>query len=266
MRPETLEILCSPVERAPLELVTRATPSGAIREFLVNRERALEFPIRDGIPEFVQPGNITGLNRRFRMIYDICAPIYDLISRVGLCLFGIPEQQLRRDFVRSLDIRPGDRVLATSVGTGADLPFIDPAAAFYGLDLSAGMLGVCRRQLPKTGLYVELFLGEAEQLPFRDESFDVVYQMGGINFFNDQQSAINEMIRVAKIGARIVIMDETERVARAMKYVPGINAWFNHREQPIVAPRHLIPSHIEAVESSEWYDGLAWYLSFRKPA
>ena len=265
MRTETLSILCSPLERAPLELATEVTTNGETPQFLVNHERGLKFPIRNGIPVFVEPQQITGINTRFRKIYDGWAPFYDLLSRVGLYLLGVSELKLRKEFVEGLGIRQGDRVLATSVGTGSDLPFVPTECDFYGLDLSAGMLKVCQKKMRKLNVAVELFLGQAEHLPFQDESFDVVYQMGGINFFSDQGRAIHEMIRVARNGSRIVIMDETEKVARKLEHIPGINAWFRHQHRPIVPPVALIPEAMEQVECRELYDGQAWYLSFRKP-
>jgi ubiquinone/menaquinone biosynthesis C-methylase UbiE/uncharacterized protein YbaR (Trm112 family) len=265
MRPDTLRILCSPGEHAPLELATDAELNGETPHFLVNHERGLSFPIRDGIPVFVEPHEIVGINSRFRKIYDGWAPFYDLLSRVGLHLLGVSERELRREFVATLGIGEGDRVLATSVGTGSDLPFLRRDCDFYGLDLSAGMLKVCQKKMRRLDAAAELFLGEAEHLPFRDESFDVVYQMGGINFFGDQRKAIHEMVRVARPGTRIVVMDETEKVARKLEHIPGISAWFRHQQRPIVPPTALIPASMEQVKCVELYDGQAWHLSFRKP-
>ena len=156
-------------------------------------------------------------------------------------------------------------MLATSVGTGSDVPFLPQDCDYYGLDLSAGMLKVCQKKMRKLGAAAELFLGQAEHLPFRDESFDVVYQMGGINFFSDQAKAINEMVRVARNGSKIVMMDETEKVARKLEHIPGINAWFRHQHRPIVPPTTLIPAGMEQLEYRELYEVQAWYLSFRKP-
>ncbi len=265
VRDETLAILCSPLEHAPLELATDESANGETRQFLVNRERGFRFPVRDGIPIFIEPHQITGINSRFRRIYDGWAPFYDLLSRVGLRILGVSERELRREFVEKLEIKGGDRMLATSVGTGSDLPFLPRNCDYYGLDLSAGMLGVCRRKMRRLGVTAELFLGQAEHLPFKDEVFDIVYQMGGINFFSDQGRAIREMIRVARNGSKIVIMDETEKVARALERIPGISAWFRHQHRPIIPPTALVPSGMEQVEHCELYDGQAWYLSFRKP-
>ncbi len=265
MRTETLAILCSPREHAALELETNGTVNGEAQQFLVNHQHGLKFPIQDGIPLFVEPHQITGINNRFRKIYDRWAPFYDLLSRVGLYVLGVSELKLRKKFIETLEINPGDRVLATSVGTGSDLPFLPHDCNYYGLDLSSGMLKVCRKKMRKLDASAELFLGQAEHLPFKNDSFDVVYQMGGINFFSDQERAIHEMIRVARNGSKIVIMDETEKVARTLEHIPGINAWFRHQRRPIIPPKTLIPAGMEQVMYQELYNGQAWYLSFRKP-
>ena len=265
MRRETLAILCTPLEHAVLELETDVAVNGEPQQFLVNHEHGLRFPIRNGIPLFVEPHQITGINHRFREIYDGWAPFYDLLSRVGLYLLGVSEVKLRQRFVDTLEIKPGDRVLATSVGTGSDLPFLPRDCDFYGLDLSAGMLEICQKKMRRLDAAVELFLGQAEHLPFKEESFDVVYQMGGINFFSDQGKAIHEMIRVAKGGSKIVMMDETEKVARTLEHIPGINAWFKHHRRPIVPPTTLVPTGMEQLKYRELCDGQAWYVSFRKP-
>jgi ubiquinone/menaquinone biosynthesis C-methylase UbiE len=262
--PKALEIVCSPHEHAPLEVVSESVNGGAT-QYLCNRERGLRFPIRGGVPVFVEPHQITGINTRFRGIYDRWAPFYDLLSRVGLYILGVSEIELRKVFIASLEIRPGDRVLSTSVGTGSDLPFLPRDCEYYGLDLSPEMLAVCEKKMRRIGAAADLFLGLAEHLPFKDGAFDVVYQMGGINFFTDQARAIREMVRVAKKGSKIVIMDETEKVARMLERVPGISAWFRHQRRPIVPPTALIPAGMEQVEYRELYDGKAWYLSFRKP-
>lgn len=264
MSPKTLDILCSPQEHAPLEVVSESV-NGHSAQFLFNSKHGLKFPIREGIPVFVEPHQITGINTRFRGIYDRWAPFYDLLSRVGLYILGISEVDLRKAFIASLEIKSGDRVLSTSVGTGSDLPFLPPGCDYYGLDLSPEMLAICERKVRRLGAPAELFLGVAEHLPFKPETFDVVYQMGGINFFTDQERAIREMVRVAKKGSKIVIMDETEKVARMLERVPGISAWFRHHRRPIVPPTHLVPAGMEQLENRELYGGKAWYLSFRKP-
>lgn len=265
MSPDTQNIVCSPLEHAPLQWARESLANGDAIELLTNPSLGLRFPIRNGIPTFVEAHQITGINGRFRRIYDDWAPFYDLLSRVGLYVLGVSEVKLRQEFVGSLDIKAGDRVLATSVGTGSDLPFLPPNCHFHGLDQSPEMLRICQKKAVKLKLDVELFVGQAENLPFVDASFDMVYQMGGINFFGDQAMAIREMVRVARPGSKIVIMDETEKVARRLEHIPGIRDWFTHQRRPIVSPIDLIPPGMEQLESRELCHGQAWYLSFRTP-
>ncbi|MBI5719116.1 MAG: methyltransferase domain-containing protein [Burkholderiales bacterium] len=265
MSPSTEGIVCSPLEHAPLHLASEVLASGESAQCLVNPELGLRFPIRNGIPVFIEAHQITGINSRFRKIYDDWAPFYDLLSRVGLYVLGVSEIKLRQDFVANLEIKAGDRVLATSVGTGSDLQFLPRDCEFHGLDQSPEMLRICQRKMGRQGIGAELFVGQAEHLPFKDGSFDMVYQMGGINFFSDQAKAIREMVRVARGGSKIVIMDETEKVARRLESVPGVRAWFRHQQRPIVPPTELIPHGMEQLEYRELYNGQAWYLSFRTP-
>lgn len=82
----------------------------------------------------------------------------------------------------------------------------------------------------------ELFQGEAERLPFRDAIFDVVF-VGSINFFNDRVRAIAETIRVAKPGTKIVIGDETEKVAKDIyEKTPLTRKYFQKRQTAVVSP------------------------------
>lgn len=147
-------------------------------------------------------------NRLARTFYDLIAPIYDLwAGERG------PLDPLRRQLVEMLELEPGDQVLEVSVGTGANLSFIcervGPSGRIHGLDLSEGMLAQARKKLPGLPCPVELRQGLAEDLPYPDNSFDAVLHLGGINFFTDPRRALQEMSRVAKPGARIVVSDET---------------------------------------------------------
>jgi len=57
-----------------------------------------------------------------------------------------------------------------------------------------------------------LVQANAERLPFADRTFDVVFHVGGINFFDQPAVAVREMVRVARAGALILIADETKVV------------------------------------------------------
>jgi ubiquinone/menaquinone biosynthesis C-methylase UbiE len=104
-----------------------------------------------------------------------------------------------------------------------------PKSSVY---ISWGMLKRCRKRLAKWKRTAELFQGEAERLPFRDGIFDVVFHVGGINFFNDKARAIAEMIRVAKPGTKVVIVDETEKsLKKSTKRPPDTKVFSETRER-----------------------------------
>ncbi len=106
-------------------------------------------------------------------------------------------------------------------------------------------------------------LGRAERLPFKNESFDVVFHVGGINFFSDRKKAIEEMIRVAKSGTKIVIADETEK-AKKMYEKMGIKPW-EGESGPVFAPVDLVPKEMQDLKVSRIWKGYGYCLEFRKP-
>jgi ubiquinone/menaquinone biosynthesis C-methylase UbiE len=96
-----------------------------------------------------------------------------------------------------LEAKPGDSVLETSVGTGLNFKYLPRGVKLTGLDLSPEMLANCQANLRRWQMDADLYLGNAESLPFTDSTFDVVFHVGGINFFNDRAKAICEMRRQA---------------------------------------------------------------------
>ena len=169
-----------------------------------------------------------------------------------------------------LEVKPGDSVLETSVGTGLNFKYLPSGVRLCGIDLAREMLANCQSNLRRWHLQADLFLGNAESLPFADCSFDVVFHVGGINFFNDRAKAIREMIRVARPGSRILIADETEEHVKAsFERAPITGGYFKNRKEPVAAPVDLVPpemleTHLEilnVVGKNRFYA-----LTFRKPA
>jgi len=150
------------------------------------------------------------------------------------------------------------------VGTGLNFQYLPRGVKLTGLDLSPEMLMNCERNLRRWDLEADLCLGNAESLPYADESFDVVFHVGGINFFNDRAKAIREMIRVAKPGSLLMISDETEKhVKQVYEKQPG--GMWKDRKEPVKAPVDLIPPEMEDVQLIELRNGDTYTLTFRKP-
>jgi ubiquinone/menaquinone biosynthesis C-methylase UbiE len=222
----------------------------------------------DGIPRFLQPETLTGFNSRFSHLYDWFSWGYRLFSKVAFAYIGMDEETGRREITDRLDPQ-GGTVLEVSIGPGVNLPYIidrPDVGGVYGLDISLGQLQRCQSYAAKKSWDVELFLGNGEQLPFRDDSFGGVFHVGGINFFNDKKAAIDEMIRVARPGARILIADETEKGAQGYeKFIPGFKKSFGGKREPIVAPLNLVPDRMCEKRLCDVWKGWLYCIEFRKP-
>jgi ubiquinone/menaquinone biosynthesis C-methylase UbiE len=271
LRPGTLDLLACPDCRGELSLECPASgkeKNGGKEYFLRCRRCPKDFPIRDGIVHFLEPESLTGLNRRFAAMYDWMSWVYRPLSPLLFLFIGMSERRARKPVLDRLEPR-GGRVLEISIGPGVNLPFLHArgdVGGICGLDISLGQLKRCRSYLHSKGWPDELFLGNAETLPYRDNSFDSVFHIGGINFFNNKRKAIEEMIRVAKPGTRILIADETEKGVRAYNAAaPGFSRGVGADKKKVLAPVDLVPSEMLEVKVSEVWNGFMYLLEFRKP-
>ncbi len=228
----------------------------------------VDYPVRQGIPHFVDSDTLTGLNRRFARLYDWFSWFYRLFSKIAFAYIGMSEETARREVLDRLEPGAG-RVLEVSIGPGVNLPYLVgrlDVGQVFGLDLSLGQLRRCQAYLRRQGWRVPLALGNAEELPYQGESFDAVFHIGGINFFDNKAKAIAEMVRVAKPGARIVICDENERGARAYeRTLPGFKRSFGGVRQAVAAPLDALPSGVQEVRVCDVWKGWMYCLEFRKP-
>ncbi len=258
-RQETVARLQSPSTGAPLHVVAEQG-----REAL-GSAAGESFPIRKGIPDFRAPQDLTGDNLKYNHVYQTIGGFYDDIQRIFCALAGFDRSAYFHSYLDLLEVKPGDSVLETSVGTGLNFRYLPAGATLSGLDLSPEMLANCQLNLRRWQMDADLYLGNAESLPFADSSFDVVFHVGGINFFNDRAKAIREMIRVARPGSLLLIADETEKhVKEVYEKSPG-GLWKNRRE-PVSAPIDLIPPEMQEVRLQQMRNGDTYALTFRKPA
>jgi ubiquinone/menaquinone biosynthesis C-methylase UbiE len=267
MNERVLSILCDPSTQEGLELRTEAGPDSGQTWFLVNTQSGRRFALREGIPVFLNEAEISGPNKKYQGMYDWIAPGYDFAEKLYAFLRRHDRRKVRGGFLGELEIHDGDRVLEVSVGTGANIPHLPGTVEFCGLDLSWGMLKKCQRNLRRWNREACLFYGEAEHLSFKDESFDVVVHLGGINFFSDKDGAIREMIRVAKRGTKIVISDETEKHVKSVyEKTPLTGKYFKNRKEAVSPPADLVPGEMLDVRLKEFDEGRLYCLTFRKPA
>jgi ubiquinone/menaquinone biosynthesis C-methylase UbiE len=104
----------------------------------------------------------------------------------------------------AVDVRPGQKVL--DVATGSGNTAISAARRFSmatGLDYIPELIEQARERARAEGLDVAFEVGDAENLPYPDASFDVVLSTVGVMFTPDQERAARELLRVCKPGGKI---------------------------------------------------------------
>lgn len=107
--------------------------------------------------------------------------------------------------VEFADVRPGEKVLDVACGTGVvAITAARRGAAVSGLDLTPELLEHARENEKTAGCAaIEWTQGDAERLPYPDDSFDVVLSQFGHMFAPRPDLALTEMRRVLKRGGRI---------------------------------------------------------------
>lgn len=114
---------------------------------------------------------------------------------------------LAEDLLRKASLARGERVLDVGCGTGVATRLaaekVGPDGRVVGLDNNPGMLAVA--QSSSTGQSIEWRHGSADNMPFPDETFDVVLCQLSLQFMPDQPLALREMRRLLVPGGRLVL-------------------------------------------------------------
>ena len=143
-----------------------------------------------------------------KKIYDVHSSFYDVT-------FGKLVKRRIEEAIRHMNIADTDRVLDLGIGTGASLNFYPNRGRIIGVDLSAGMLREARKKIVERNLdHATVFQADALRLPFGDDTFDHIFISHVISVVSDPIRLVQEAQRVAKPGARIVIVNHFQSTNR----------------------------------------------------
>ena len=144
-------------------------------------------------------------------MFDNISENYDFMNR--LMTFGI-DVKWRKKVVKMVAETNPEHILDIATGTGdfaIMLAGIKPKK-ITGLDISKGMLEIGKKKIKEKGLdnLIEMVLGDSENLPFEDNSFDAVTVGFGVRNFEDLDKGLKEIHRVLRPGGIFVVLETSQ--------------------------------------------------------
>ncbi|MEB8345036.1 bifunctional demethylmenaquinone methyltransferase/2-methoxy-6-polyprenyl-1,4-benzoquinol methylase UbiE [Flavobacteriaceae bacterium KMM 6898] len=149
-----------------------------------------------------------GKKEQVTKMFDTISTNYDGLNRV--ISFGI-DIKWRKRVVAVLKNKQPQSILDIATGTG-DLAINlvqTGAKKIVGLDISAGMLEVGKKKIKEKKLAdtIEMVVGDSEDLPFKENTFDAVTVAFGVRNFDDLEKGLSEIYRVLQPGGTFVVLE-----------------------------------------------------------
>jgi ubiquinone/menaquinone biosynthesis C-methylase UbiE len=199
------------------------------------------------------PEHIKDVNTRY---HDAAAGEYD--AKWGIDFGEIGQEQVRQKLLKALgglDGRCFGDALEIGSGTGyfsLNLVQLGVIERLTATDISAGMLKRLAGTAEALGLDVSTVATEAEELPFADESFDLVFGHAVLHHIPDLDRAFAEFRRVLRPGGMIAFAGEPSRYGDRLAALPK-------RTGMLVAPawRRLTGARHRAVAEADQSEGHA---------
>jgi demethylmenaquinone methyltransferase/2-methoxy-6-polyprenyl-1,4-benzoquinol methylase len=149
-------------------------------------------------------------SQHVRQVFDSVADNYDLMN--DMMSLGI-HRLWKRYAINMATLKPGERVLDLAGGTGDLTRLMAPIVGERGhitlADINAAMLNNGRSRLLDRGISgnVDFAQVDAEQLPFPDNSFDLVTMAFGLRNVTNKQRALDSLYRVIRPGGRLLVLE-----------------------------------------------------------
>lgn len=133
--------------------------------------------------------------------YDKFSSCYDIFFKSYL-------EKGREKAISALAPHPKAKVLEVGIGTGLGIEYYPSDIDLVAFDYSHGMLKISKQKaLPKCKCPVNILQMDAQKMAFADNTFDYVLAAYVLTVVPSPQSALDEIFRVAKPGARVVIVN-----------------------------------------------------------
>ena len=146
-------------------------------------------------------------------VFSSVAAKYDIMN--DFMSMGV-HRLWKRHFVMTSGIHAGAQVLDLAGGTGDIAKLLAPKVTSSGHiivgDINQEMLDVGKQRIIDAGLFglVSTQQMNAEELPFEEDTFDLITMAFGLRNVTDQQKALNDMHRVLKPGGKLMVLEFTQ--------------------------------------------------------
>ncbi len=144
-----------------------------------------------------------------RELFSSIAHKYDLLNHL---LSLNVDRRWRRALINYARMQTSDRILDVCTGTGdiaIEFARRKCSGEIMGIDISNKMLGIAQHKIEKLKLHGKIILQKSDSLnlPFENETFDIVTIGFGLRNLTDYKKGISEMARVLKSGGRLLILE-----------------------------------------------------------
>jgi len=135
-----------------------------------------------------------------RTRYQLYAPVYDWVAR--------PLDAGRRRAIDQVGATADDRILILGGGPGSDLESLPAGAPITAIDAAPAMVRRTEKRADALGMDVDARVGDAQDLPFEDDAFDLVLLHLILSVVPDPEAVAAETGRVLAPGGRVSIYDK----------------------------------------------------------
>ena len=165
-----------------------------------------------------------------RLFNDI-AKRYDFLNH--FFSFGI-DYYWRHRLVKQMNISQNQCILDVATGTGDVVFKLAPRCKeVTGLDIASNMIDLAKVKQNKKGVSnVNFLVGDAENLPFEDSSFDSITISYGYRNISNPEKALSEFYRILKSNGRLFILEFSEPTN---KFISPFYKFYSYRVMPFIA-------------------------------
>ncbi len=200
-------------------------------------------------------------NKKVNERYNTISKFYDF--------FMIPFEFLLVGRLREkLLSKAKGKVLELAIGTGTNLEYYQKNYDLTGIDMNKEMLKKAKQKADKKGLKIKLVSGDANKIPFKNKTFDIVVDTLGMCTYKEPIKVLKEMKRVCKNNGRILLLEHgaskisfirrfQEKMDGRKNKTVGDNSSRNHEE--------LVKKAGLKIEKIERYALGIFYLIIAKP-